>query len=45
MAKLKRVFVCQICGYESVRWMGKCPSCNEWNTMVEEMNSPLIRGA
>ena len=40
MAKLKRVFVCQECGYESVRWMGKCPSCNEWNTMVEEIEQP-----
>ncbi|MFY9278344.1 MAG: DNA repair protein RadA [Caldicoprobacterales bacterium] len=37
MAKLKKVFVCQECGHESIRWMGKCPSCNEWNTMVEEI--------
>jgi DNA repair protein RadA/Sms len=40
MAKLKKVFMCQECGYESPRWMGKCPSCGEWNTMVEEMESP-----
>lgn len=37
MAKDKRVFVCQQCGYESLKWMGRCPGCNEWNTMVEEV--------
>lgn len=36
MAKAKVKFVCQECGYESAKWMGKCPSCGEWNTMVEE---------
>jgi DNA repair protein RadA/Sms len=36
MAKIKTVFICQSCGYESPRWMGKCPGCHEWNTMVEE---------
>lgn len=30
-------FVCQECGYESAKWMGKCPGCNTWNTMVEEV--------
>lgn len=40
MSKLKKIFVCQECGYESIRWMGKCPSCNEWNTMVEEIEKP-----
>jgi len=35
MAKKKTKFVCQSCGYESVKWVGKCPACNEWNTMVE----------
>jgi len=37
MAKEKRVYICQQCGYESLRWMGKCPGCNQWNTMVEEV--------
>ncbi|MCT2536630.1 DNA repair protein RadA [Aquibacillus koreensis] len=37
MAKKKTVFVCQECGYESPKWMGKCPGCSKWNTMVEEM--------
>lgn len=36
MAKAKTVFICKQCGYESGRWMGKCPSCGEWNTMEEE---------
>ena len=37
MAKLKNKFVCQECGYESLRWIGKCPSCNSWNSFVEEV--------
>ena len=38
MAKGKQttVFFCQSCGYESSKWMGQCPGCKEWNTMVEE---------
>jgi DNA repair protein RadA/Sms len=36
MAKSKSTFLCQNCGHESVKWVGKCPSCNEWNTFVEE---------
>ncbi|WP_269412411.1 DNA repair protein RadA [Lentibacillus daqui] len=37
MAKRKTKFVCQACGYESAKWMGKCPGCNSWNTLVEEV--------
>lgn len=37
MAKNKTIFVCQECGYESPKWMGKCPECSSWNTMVEEI--------
>jgi len=37
MAKSKTVFFCQNCGFESPKWQGKCPSCNEWNTLVEEI--------
>lgn len=37
MAKRKTTFVCQQCGYESLRWMGKCPGCQQWNTLVEEV--------
>ncbi len=36
MAKNKTVFVCSSCGYESPKWLGKCPACNEWNTFYEE---------
>lgn len=37
MAKTKTVYVCQNCGNESPKWIGKCPSCGEWNTYVEEV--------
>ena len=36
MAKNKTIFVCSECGYESPKWMGKCPACNQWNTFYEE---------
>lgn len=36
MAKTNTVFFCNSCGYESAKWLGKCPACNEWNTFVEE---------
>ncbi|AMR48940.1 DNA repair protein; 6-O-methylguanine-DNA methyltransferase [Bacillus velezensis UCMB5036] len=36
MAKSKTKFICHSCGYESAKWMGKCPGCGAWNTMVEE---------
>lgn len=37
MAKTKSVYVCQNCGAEAAKWVGKCPSCGEWNTYVEEV--------
>jgi len=37
MAKVKTSFFCQNCGHEAVKWLGRCPSCNEWNTFVEEV--------
>jgi DNA repair protein RadA/Sms len=37
LAKSKSAFFCQTCGYESAKWLGKCPSCGEWNTLVEEV--------
>ncbi|MCR5265258.1 MAG: DNA repair protein RadA [Cyanobacteria bacterium RUI128] len=37
MAKVKTKFVCQQCGYETARYMGKCPECGQWDTFVEEM--------
>lgn len=38
MAKLKSLYVCSECGYESAKWYGKCPGCGEWNTMSEEIS-------
>ncbi len=35
--KTKKEYFCQNCGYNSAKWLGKCPSCNEWNTFVEEI--------
>ncbi len=37
MAKVKSIYICSECGYESPKWYGKCPSCGEWNTMNEEV--------
>lgn len=43
MAKLKPIYICSECGYESPKWFGKCPGCNQWNTMNEELpnSTPL----
>ena len=35
--KSKTVFICTSCGYQSVKWSGKCPNCNEWNTLEEQV--------
>ncbi|BAV10106.1 DNA repair protein RadA/Sms [Filimonas lacunae] len=37
MSKIKTAFFCSNCGYESAKWLGKCPSCNQWNTFIEEV--------
>ena len=37
MAKSKTYFVCSECGYESAKWMGKCPNCGNWNTLLEQL--------
>lgn len=42
MNNQKTVFYCQNCGAESAKWVGKCPSCNEWNTHVEEVVKKAI---
>lgn len=39
MAKVKKAYFCTSCGYESSKWLGKCPSCNEWNSFTEEIIS------
>ena len=43
--KKKTAFFCQSCGYESSKWVGQCPACKEWNTMVEEPVRPAGRGS
>ena len=40
MAKTKTIFYCTSCGYESPKWVGRCPGCGEWNTMEEQ---PVIK--
>ncbi|MFN5428756.1 MAG: DNA repair protein RadA [Bacteroidota bacterium] len=37
MSKIKTAFFCNNCGYESTKWLGKCPACHEWNTFSEEV--------
>ena len=41
MAKAKTSFVCSACGYETTRWMGKCPECGAWNTMQENVQTAV----
>ncbi|MGL4361756.1 MAG: DNA repair protein RadA [Cellulosilyticaceae bacterium] len=37
MAKIKQIYRCAQCGYEASKWMGKCPDCNEWGSLIEEI--------
>ncbi|TET77833.1 DNA repair protein RadA, partial [candidate division TA06 bacterium] len=39
MKKTETKFVCSNCGYESIKWLGKCPNCGEWETLAEEIVS------
>ena len=43
MAKVKTTYVCSECGYETPRWLGKCPDCGSWNTLVEQEAAPASR--
>ncbi len=40
-SKLKSLYVCSECGYESAKWYGKCPSCGDWNTLNEEIRDAV----
>ncbi len=42
--KLKALYVCQQCGFQSVKWAGRCPGCSQWNTLVEEIVEEAPRG-
>ncbi len=44
MAKTKSAYFCQSCGYESPKWLGRCPACNQWNTFVEELIQKSSQG-
>ncbi len=43
MAKSRTVYTCQNCGAQSARWLGRCPSCDEWNTLVEEREAAPVK--
>ena len=45
MAKAKTSFFCQSCGHSAPKWLGKCPSCGEWNTFVEELVEATVHPA
>ena len=38
--KQKSVYICNECGYRSPKWLGKCPGCNNWNTLIETLDTP-----
>jgi DNA repair protein RadA/Sms len=44
LSKVKVVFACQACGFESSKWLGRCPDCGEWNSFVEERQAPAPAG-
>ncbi len=44
MAKTKTVFFCTSCGNETPKWQGRCPSCGQWNTLVEHIEKPTAPG-
>ena len=40
--KSKLIYQCRECGFESAKWMGKCPSCGEWNSFEEAIKEPAV---
>jgi DNA repair protein RadA/Sms len=45
VSKLKTVFVCSECGYRSLKWLGRCPECQSWDSLAEEALPTAGRGA
>jgi DNA repair protein RadA/Sms len=46
MAKVpKLIYVCQSCGYQTPKWLGRCPDCGQWNSLVEELSEPTTQKA
>jgi len=44
LKKTETIFTCQNCGHQSRKWLGKCPECGEWNSLVEERAQPVRKG-
>ena len=44
MSKVKTVFACQACGFESSKWLGRCPDCGDWNSFAEERQQQAPAG-
>lgn len=44
MAKAKTLYVCSECGYETARWLGRCPDCGNWNTLTEQLSKAELPG-
>jgi DNA repair protein RadA/Sms len=45
MKKAETIYACQNCGHQSGKWLGKCPECGEWNSLVEERAQPTKKGS
>jgi DNA repair protein RadA len=45
LKKPETIYVCQSCGHQSRKWLGKCPECGEWNSLVEERAQPVKKGS
>ena len=45
MAKSKQSYVCQQCGAQYTKWMGRCENCGEWNTLVEQLPQTMGKSA
>jgi len=43
LAKARMIYICSECGYETPKWMGKCPDCGNWNTLVEQEATPALK--
>lgn len=41
--KASAIYVCQSCGHQSAKWLGKCPDCEQWNSLVEELNTESLK--
>ena len=42
MVKTKQSYICNNCNYIAIKWLGRCPECNEWNTLAISIEQPSI---